>query len=160
MLGYLAITLEHTLKIDKLIPALTMMALLWAIVSLAHLPVFEVDTALKQLVPSKLAELSSTQESLEKFPEAIAFIETQISSYRHAGQVTEVQGLGKSVRPADSSKPFPRGLSVVADVIEEPLGAEGVMPNERSVDASENSEESNQVYDLANIVIGRLTERQ
>ena len=48
VLGYLAITLEHTLKIDKLIPALAMMALLWAIVSLAHLPVFEVDTALKQ----------------------------------------------------------------------------------------------------------------
>ena len=52
VLGYLAITLEHTLKVDKLIPALAMMALLWAIVSLAHLPVFEVDTALKKLVPS------------------------------------------------------------------------------------------------------------
>ncbi len=33
-LGYLAITLEHTLKLDKLIPALAMMASLWAIVSL------------------------------------------------------------------------------------------------------------------------------
>ena len=30
VLGYLAITLEHTLKIDKLIPALIMMALAWA----------------------------------------------------------------------------------------------------------------------------------
>ncbi len=30
ILGYLAITLEHTLKIDKLIPALVMMALAWA----------------------------------------------------------------------------------------------------------------------------------
>ena len=29
-LGYLAITLEHNLKIDKLIPALVMMALAWA----------------------------------------------------------------------------------------------------------------------------------
>ena len=28
--GYLAITLEHPLKIDKLIPALVMMALTWA----------------------------------------------------------------------------------------------------------------------------------
>ena len=28
--GYLAITLEHPLKIDKLIPALVMMALAWA----------------------------------------------------------------------------------------------------------------------------------
>ncbi len=40
VLGYLAITLEHTLKVDKLIPALAMMALMWAIISLAHLPVF------------------------------------------------------------------------------------------------------------------------
>ena len=31
--GYLAITLEHTLKIDKLIPALAMMAIMWAIIS-------------------------------------------------------------------------------------------------------------------------------
>ena len=30
VLGYLAITLEHQLKIDKLIPALIMMALAWA----------------------------------------------------------------------------------------------------------------------------------
>ncbi|MEE9363150.1 MAG: sodium:proton antiporter NhaD [Cellulophaga sp.] len=33
VLGYLAITLEHNLKIDKLIPALTMMAVLWALMS-------------------------------------------------------------------------------------------------------------------------------
>ncbi len=32
-LGYLAITLEHNLKLDKLIPALGMMATLWALVS-------------------------------------------------------------------------------------------------------------------------------
>lgn len=49
VLGYLAITLEHNLKIDKLIPALGMMALLWAIIALAHLPVFEVNTDLKEL---------------------------------------------------------------------------------------------------------------
>jgi len=30
VLGYLAITLEHTLKVDKLVPALSMMALAWA----------------------------------------------------------------------------------------------------------------------------------
>lgn len=33
-LGYLAITLEHTLKIDKLIPAVAMMAICWALVAL------------------------------------------------------------------------------------------------------------------------------
>ena len=31
--GYLAITLEHSLKIDKLIPALVMMAISWALIS-------------------------------------------------------------------------------------------------------------------------------
>ena len=31
--GYLAITLEHSLKIDKLIPALIMMAVSWAFIS-------------------------------------------------------------------------------------------------------------------------------
>ena len=34
VLGYLAITLEHNIKIDKLIPALVMMAVCWAIVAL------------------------------------------------------------------------------------------------------------------------------
>lgn len=34
VLGYLAITLEHNLKIDKLIPALVMMAISWALISL------------------------------------------------------------------------------------------------------------------------------
>ena len=43
VLGYFAITIEHTIKIDKLIPALSMMAVLWAVVSIYHLPVFEVD---------------------------------------------------------------------------------------------------------------------
>ena len=31
IVGYLAITLEHNLKLDKLIPALVMMAVCWAI---------------------------------------------------------------------------------------------------------------------------------
>ena len=57
ILGYLAITLEHTLKIDKLIPALAMMAILWAIIALNHMPVFEVDTSLKHLVPIHIEEI-------------------------------------------------------------------------------------------------------
>ena len=48
-LGYLSITLEHNLKIDKLIPALAMMAILWALITLGHLPVFDVDTVSKSL---------------------------------------------------------------------------------------------------------------
>ena len=31
VMGYLAITLEHNLKLDKLIPALIMMAVCWAL---------------------------------------------------------------------------------------------------------------------------------
>ena len=34
VIGYLAITLEHSIKIDKLIPALVMMAICWALVAL------------------------------------------------------------------------------------------------------------------------------
>ena len=34
VMGYLAITLEHSIKIDKLIPALVMMAICWALVAL------------------------------------------------------------------------------------------------------------------------------
>ena len=49
VLGYLGITLEHTLKVDKLVPALVMMAIMWAIVALWHLPVFEINQELKEL---------------------------------------------------------------------------------------------------------------
>ena len=34
VIGYLAITLEHSIKIDKLIPALVMMAICWALIAL------------------------------------------------------------------------------------------------------------------------------
>ncbi len=57
LVGYLAITLEHNLKIDKLIPALAMMALLWAIIALAHMPVFEVNAELKELEPTHIDEI-------------------------------------------------------------------------------------------------------
>ena len=42
VLGYMAIAMEHTLKIDKLIPALGMMAILWALIAVNHLEVFEI----------------------------------------------------------------------------------------------------------------------
>ena len=69
ILGYLAITLEHSLKIDKLIPALGMMALLWALISVFNIPVFEVDTEIRELIPTKIKKimayhLSHTSEIL------------------------------------------------------------------------------------------------
>ena len=54
--GYVSITMEHTFKIDKLIPAVGMMALLWAVIALAHIPVFEIDE-LKGLVASHMDEM-------------------------------------------------------------------------------------------------------
>lgn len=56
-LGYLAITLEHNLKIDKLIPALAMMAILWAIISLTHMPVFDIDTITRSLHETHIEEI-------------------------------------------------------------------------------------------------------
>ncbi len=52
IVGYILITLEHTLKFDKLIPALTMMALMWAVISLGGLNVFMVDESINQLKPA------------------------------------------------------------------------------------------------------------
>ena len=72
VLGYLAITLEHNLKVDKLIPALAMMALMWAIISLAHLPVFVVNTELKELEPSHIDEI--LLHHLGKTAEIIIFL--------------------------------------------------------------------------------------
>ncbi|MDP3313056.1 sodium:proton antiporter NhaD [Lutibacter sp.] len=56
ILGYLTITLEHFLKIDKLIPALLMMVLMWAVISVGQFNVFRVDEALKMLVPANFEE--------------------------------------------------------------------------------------------------------
>ncbi len=42
ILGYLGIAMEHTFKIDKLIPALGMMAILWALIALDHMQVYEI----------------------------------------------------------------------------------------------------------------------
>ena len=72
ILGYLAITLEHNFKVDKLIPALGMMALMWAIISVAHLPVFHVNTELKQLEPSHFDEI--LLHHLGKTAEIIIFL--------------------------------------------------------------------------------------
>ena len=60
VLGYLAIAFEHTLKIDKLVPALVMMALIWAIISFFGMTVYDILT-LQQKVwfPISLKRLST-----------------------------------------------------------------------------------------------------
>jgi len=52
--GYLLITLEHSLKIDKLIPALAMMALLWAVLAIFPIEIYHISTELQDKIPSKL----------------------------------------------------------------------------------------------------------
>ena len=71
-LGYLAITLEHSLKIDKLIPALGMMSILWALIAVFQLPVFKVDTLVRELKPSHLEEV--LLHHLGKTSEIIIFL--------------------------------------------------------------------------------------
>ena len=56
-LGYLAITLEHSLKIDKLIPALNHDVNIVGINFFLSPACFEVDTLLKQLKPTHLDEI-------------------------------------------------------------------------------------------------------
>ena len=56
LLSHLFITLEHNIKVDKLIPALAMMLFL-AVTALTHLDVFEVNAQLKELEPTHLEEI-------------------------------------------------------------------------------------------------------
>ncbi|SUZ54609.1 uncharacterized protein METZ01_LOCUS7463 [marine metagenome] len=56
VLGYFLITIEHSIKIDKLIPALAMMAIMWAIIALNHLQVFHINLDLLQLEETHLEE--------------------------------------------------------------------------------------------------------
>ena len=72
IIGYLAITLEHTLKIDKLIPALAMMAFLWSIIALFDIPVFDIDTNLKKLIPTHLEDI--LLHHLGKTAEIVVFL--------------------------------------------------------------------------------------
>lgn len=49
ILGYLAIAFEHSLRLNKTVPALVMATLCWSLIAVGTLPVFEVDTALNRL---------------------------------------------------------------------------------------------------------------
>ena len=57
VLGYVLITLEHSIKIDKLIPALGMMGVLWAIIALNHLDVYDINLELLKLEPTHIEEV-------------------------------------------------------------------------------------------------------
>ena len=81
VLGYLGIAFEHSLKVDKLIPALIMMAVIWAIISYFDMTVFEIDTKNKELIPYKLKSvmnyfLGHTAEILIFLIGAMTIVET------------------------------------------------------------------------------------
>ena len=57
VIGYLLITVEHSIKIDKLIPALGMMGILWAVIALNHLPVFDINLEELKLEPTHIDEI-------------------------------------------------------------------------------------------------------
>ncbi|XOD69339.1 MAG: sodium:proton antiporter NhaD [Flavobacteriales bacterium AspAUS03] len=57
IMGYLAITLEHPLRLDKTVPALIMATLCWALIALGGLPVFEVNPGLKKLENADMQQL-------------------------------------------------------------------------------------------------------
>ena len=81
VLGYLGIAFEHSLKIDKLIPALIMMAIMWGLISYFDLTVFEIDTKNKVLMPDKLKYvlnyfLGHTAEILVFLIGAMTIVET------------------------------------------------------------------------------------
>ena len=79
VLGYLAITLEHSLKVDKLIPALVMMALSWAVISL------NIDQITQWFTPSEGLDSSFSALLTE---EKLHFLEE--SMLHHFGKTAEI----------------------------------------------------------------------
>jgi Na+/H+ antiporter NhaD/arsenite permease-like protein len=57
IVGYVSITLEHTLKIDKLVPALLMMVLSWAVIFIG-IPVFWLDPSIGLQIDPKCGQVS------------------------------------------------------------------------------------------------------
>jgi len=57
ILCYFLITIEHSIKIDKLIPALAMMAIMWAIIALNQMEVFDINTVTRELEPTYIKKI-------------------------------------------------------------------------------------------------------
>ena len=57
ILGYFLITIEHSIKIDKLIPALAMMGIMWAIIALNQMEVFDINTVTRELEPTYIKKI-------------------------------------------------------------------------------------------------------
>ncbi len=75
VLGYLAIVLEHPLKLDKTVPALLTGALCWTAVSLGHLTVFDGDHQPTDLEGNLLHHIGITAEILVFLIGAMTIVE-------------------------------------------------------------------------------------
>lgn len=64
ILGYMAIVFEHPLKLDKTVPALIMGAIIWALISLGHMPVVGSDHALGEIDSVLLHHIGKVAEIL------------------------------------------------------------------------------------------------
>lgn len=56
IVGYLAITLEHSLHLDKTVPALVMAAVCWALLAMGLLTVYEIDNGLHPIHEGLMAQ--------------------------------------------------------------------------------------------------------
>lgn len=102
VVGYLAITLEHSIKIDKLIPALLMMAVCWAVVSLGHLDVFDIDIENQQLIPSHIKEV--LLHHLGKTAEILVFLMGAMTIVEIIDHFDGFASLKRFIRTRDKKK--------------------------------------------------------
>ncbi len=94
ILGYLAITLEHPLKVDKTVPALIMASLCWAVISYYHLDIFEIINGELVNLKDELLHspiFMSNQEALEH-----TVIQAEEEAYRHSLNTNLIEHLGKT----------------------------------------------------------------
>lgn len=63
VLGYLAITLEHSLHLDKTVPALVMAAICWALLAVSGLTVFEINNGLHPIYEEIMNESGLTEHA-------------------------------------------------------------------------------------------------
>ncbi len=97
VLGYLAITLEHPLKVDKTVPALIMASLCWATISYYHLDVFEIVKGELVNIKDEIMhnasfiadqkELGYSSSKMEEHAYSDAVTETLIE---HLGKIAEI----------------------------------------------------------------------
>ncbi len=94
IVGYLAITLEHPLKVDKTVPALIMASLCWATISYFHLDIFEIINGELVNLKDELLHSPVFMSEQEKLGHSAAQIESE--AYTTSLNTNLVEHLGKT----------------------------------------------------------------